>query len=372
MLKRLYRLLLMLYPREHRAEWGEHMMALFEDQLRDARREGRVPALLWRTLLDALRTIPREHLDTFPAEQPDPLPWWEVALAITPPITLIPYIMIDLSQTAVGLSYGVWAVFLLVLVGDGLRRRAFPQWGLAPLSLLLVFVLLRLSWHSIVFVLLLPLIGLLGLPIVLIRRRRTLSTAAVMVLAAALVASLIFSTLQMAAWQPLEWAMASNWLYSNVINFALLGLFPMMARLGELIGGRRGLPGAAFALGGVVLYTIFMDHSYGLWDSVWGDVIFVLPFLFAMVIAPVALNRARSWWGQALGFGIPAVLAYMVPEVLHRLVSDYARPFWPREVSLVLFPTLGVLLTVLMFTGSLGRERPADHGAVITGGVEGA
>lgn len=62
---RLFRALLTLFPREFRGDFGEQMLDDFRDQRHDAERQGRsARRRLWRrTLIDALRRAPREHLD---------------------------------------------------------------------------------------------------------------------------------------------------------------------------------------------------------------------------------------------------------------------------------------------------------------------
>jgi putative ABC transport system permease protein len=62
---RLYRALLRLFPREFRGDFGEQMLDDFRDQREDAELQGRRAARrLWRrTLIDALRRAPREHMD---------------------------------------------------------------------------------------------------------------------------------------------------------------------------------------------------------------------------------------------------------------------------------------------------------------------
>jgi hypothetical protein len=57
--------LLRLFPAEFRGDFGEEMSADFQDQRADASASGRRSlARLWaRTLVDAVRRVPSEHLD---------------------------------------------------------------------------------------------------------------------------------------------------------------------------------------------------------------------------------------------------------------------------------------------------------------------
>jgi hypothetical protein len=61
---RTYELLVQLYPRGFREEFGSEMTLLFEEQLDDARREGRsTVAMLWvRTFADLVISVPGQHL----------------------------------------------------------------------------------------------------------------------------------------------------------------------------------------------------------------------------------------------------------------------------------------------------------------------
>jgi hypothetical protein len=62
---RVYRLLLVLYPRQFRCEFGADMAQVFGDLCRDAYRWGSMPSLLrlWAaTLRDLAVSVPREHL----------------------------------------------------------------------------------------------------------------------------------------------------------------------------------------------------------------------------------------------------------------------------------------------------------------------
>jgi len=62
--RRLFRVLLRLFPAEFRGDFGEQMAADFEDQRSEAAAQPRAVRRLWlRTTLDLLSRAPREHLD---------------------------------------------------------------------------------------------------------------------------------------------------------------------------------------------------------------------------------------------------------------------------------------------------------------------
>jgi hypothetical protein len=64
--ERIYRRLLRLYPADFRARFGNEMISLFREQLRDARSSGerRQIASLWaRCLVDLVVTVPKQHFE---------------------------------------------------------------------------------------------------------------------------------------------------------------------------------------------------------------------------------------------------------------------------------------------------------------------
>jgi hypothetical protein len=65
----IYRRLLRLYPAAFRARYGDAMISLFREQLRDARSSGersQIASLWARCLVDLVVTIPKQHLEKQP------------------------------------------------------------------------------------------------------------------------------------------------------------------------------------------------------------------------------------------------------------------------------------------------------------------
>jgi hypothetical protein len=60
---RIYSILLLAYPKEFRREYGSQMVLLLLDCQRDARTTSTRARLWLRTLVDLVRTAPREHLE---------------------------------------------------------------------------------------------------------------------------------------------------------------------------------------------------------------------------------------------------------------------------------------------------------------------
>jgi len=140
---RAYRLLLWLYPGEHRRTYGPLMLQLFSDLCEDAyRHSGRWGlVLLWiRTLLDALATIAVEHWAAIREGSVMGtglrVSWLEIALAAllgvyTTGLTLLIGPTASHWPAVVGLS--LWAALVVI----GLTRRV-PIWSLPALGMLLL------------------------------------------------------------------------------------------------------------------------------------------------------------------------------------------------------------------------------------------
>lgn len=131
--ERLYRLLLRLYPREHRRQYGELMVIHFRDQLRAARAEGSVLKFWLRTLLDVARTAPLEQMEALQGRRAGA---WIQGLLVIGPVVL---------------------AMLLVPADDGVGRVVLL--GLAVAYLTLLFVSARRQW-SVAWAF--PLLGLAG------------------------------------------------------------------------------------------------------------------------------------------------------------------------------------------------------------------
>lgn len=144
--RRVYARLLHLFPHEHREEYGDSMLQVFTDQLREASQPngGGVFALWLRTLWDLGISAAKEQFSSphltaglLEAVPNQPLPWKGVALVLIPGIAFFIAQLVQLS----GQDWFYWMTYragyyliLPVLVVWAWRRK-FPLWGLVPLGL---------------------------------------------------------------------------------------------------------------------------------------------------------------------------------------------------------------------------------------------
>ena len=146
--RKIYAALLILYPQEHRAEFGEPMRQVFRDQCRTAyEQRGRFGILLlWlRTLPDLGYTALLEHVTspraTWGLMEPvpnAPLPWKGVFLILLPGLVFFVGQIAQLTgQNWYLLIYYRAAPLLIVpALIAWINTRRFPLWGLIPIGLL--------------------------------------------------------------------------------------------------------------------------------------------------------------------------------------------------------------------------------------------
>jgi hypothetical protein len=146
--RKIYAAFLALYPKEHRAEYGESMRQVFADQCRDAyQKKGTLGIiLLWlRILPDLGYTALLEHVTAPSASwglmepvQNAPLPWKGIFMILLPGLVYLVSQVAQLTGQPWYLTVYYRAAFLLiipVLVVWAITRR-FPIWGLIPVGLL--------------------------------------------------------------------------------------------------------------------------------------------------------------------------------------------------------------------------------------------
>lgn len=146
--RKVYTLLLNLYPQDHRAEYGLSMQQVFTDQCRGAYQQKGVlgMVLLWlRTLPDLGSTALLEQLTSprlgWGLMEPvpnSPLPWKGVFLVLLPGLVYLVSQIAQLTGQPWYMTVYYRAAFFLilpVLVVWAITRR-FPIWGLIPVGLL--------------------------------------------------------------------------------------------------------------------------------------------------------------------------------------------------------------------------------------------
>ncbi len=146
--ERIYRRLLLAYPRSFRARYEEEMVRLFLDQLRDAdgaERPGERAGLWARSVADIASSAPSEHLrkETPVAKRVDP---GSVALVVSPERTGL-----------MRLGYAIASLpFIVILFGAAFAAGFFEPVFANPPEILglpagIIVLFLAATWASIAF-----------------------------------------------------------------------------------------------------------------------------------------------------------------------------------------------------------------------------
>lgn len=157
----IYTILLLAYPREFRREYGSQMVLLLLDCQRDARTAPARTRIWLRTLLDLVRTAPREHLEKIKKENNFMRNLRTDLFAIGGCILIILAAMLLLSY---GRSHQVSSILFFGHVLDALAFTGI-------LGNLIVFLLIKLTsfrplqvaFWTFLLVTLVPLIALLAI-----------------------------------------------------------------------------------------------------------------------------------------------------------------------------------------------------------------
>ena len=370
----IYRLLLCLYPEEHRQEYGRLMLLHARDLEQSAREHGRVHLLVLylRLIGDALTGAAAEQWQALYARSPfQPTPWHAVLLAA------IPGLWLALTRRYTGIvnpvlsAFGPIYILLLLLVPPLIwrRTRQVPVWTLIPLGMLVTWLILVLSFLSA------------SLPDF---SRIPGFYPAIFILLNLLLTTSFFATALRGRRPPVAVLL--------IVGLMFLGVFVLVLYLGQVShgSGRRqvSLAWALFepslalllvALGLLVarqhnvLALLVVIGGYALWfgdtDYLWGSPVrdwpglplylFSLVFLF-FVLAPAGLLRAGTRLKKALAFFIPVLLFLTLRIVTPPLVLGYSLRTTPGE----LFSSASILLSLILgwiLYSHLGRTSIEDQ-----------
>lgn len=330
--ERIYRILLWLYPREHRRAYGRLMLQHARDLNRAARRRGRwhVTTLCLRLLADGVVNAGREHMEAIMTTNGPfkPVPWLSVLLAAMPGMlialsrsytdVLAPFLQI------VEVAYAL--LLILALPVTWWRTRRFPVWALLPAGLLVWFLIFTTSRL---------LSSPTGWPGNFTLRWMALNLFINIVLAAILfVSQLPGKRLPAAIWAILGLMVLGNLLLAILALFfgpdgqmapsrqlrdhlyPILQILSMPAEalmlvaVGLLAARRHGVLAMLVVIGGYGSIFLDTDNLFGYPSREWAGLPLYLTTITALyfVAAPVALLRARSRLGRALAVFVPLTM----------------------------------------------------------------
>lgn len=294
----LYRLLLKLYPREHRRQYGELMVLHFRDQLRAARAEGSVFGFWLRILLDVARTAPLEQVEALRTGRAGA--WVQVLLVIAPVVLAMLLLPADDGAGRVVLL-GL-AVAYVILLFVSARRHWSVAWAFPLLGLAGTFAVMwgaywfmdqwRWLGQSVLYPhLFLPVgLALLLRPILRQGKRRTVALLGLM--------------LVMSAFVVLVQGDASVVALSEAVQAPALVV--LAAGLGWPIARRYGLPGALFVVGSLQwAIETTINPSLQIRFGQWSLLMSLLIVGTTLIVIPLLVLRARNEKGRAAAMLAP-------------------------------------------------------------------
>ena len=370
---RLYRLLLHLYPAEHRETYGEAMLQHAQDLERDARDRGRLAAaaLALRLIGDGILNAGKEQWAALRASHFDPVPWPAVLMAAVPGLWMaLTRRHADLFGPALNVLGVVYiALFALIPPIMVWRRRRFPVWALLPLGML-AWALTFMAGTSLA-----ALAGPVRLP--------GLSMAATTILNGMLVAGIFYTMLRGERFPRSALIVVGLILLSGLLPLVQLSqhapgyfrpheilaaaLFEplqalMLVAVGLLAARRYNVLALLAVFGGTML--LFGDSDY-LWGSPYRDwpglplYMAGMVFLF-FVLAPAGLLRAKTDLGRATAVFVPAIIFLAARIVVPALVLGDAARIYPGEIVLSGNILLSLLLGWILYR-HIGRGPVAER-----------
>lgn len=296
--ERLYRLLLRLYPREHRRKYGELMVTHFRDQLRAARAEGTILRFWLRTLLDVARTAPLEQMEALQAGSAGA--WVQGLLVIAPVVLALLFVP---AGDAAGRTvlFGLAVAYLILLYVSARRKWpvtwAFPLLGLAGTFAVMwggYLFLGQWRWlgQNALYPHLFLLVGLALLLRPILRHGKPLTVA---LLGAMLVASALVVLAQ---------GSASAVALAEAVEAP--ALIVLAGALGLPIARRYGMPGALFVVGSLQwAIETTIDPSLQIRFGEWSLLMSILIVGTTLIGIPLLTLRARSDRGRMVAMLAP-------------------------------------------------------------------
>ena len=343
--ERLYRVLLHLYPADHRETYGQAMLQHAQDLERDVRDKGRLAAaaLYLKLVGDGIANAGREHWAALRASNFDPVPWPAVLMAAVPGLYMaLSRRHADLFGPALNVLGVVYiALFALVLPIMVWRRRCFPVWALLPLGMLawaLTFMAgtslsslagpVPLPGFSMAVTTILNGMLVAGIFYTLLRGDRIPKSAIVM-MALILLSGLL----------PLVHLSQRAPVYLRPHEILAAALFEplqalMLVAVGLTAARRYNILALPAVFGGYML--LFGDSDY-LWGSPYRDwpglplYMAGMVFLF-FVLAPAGLLRAKTDLGRATAVFAPAIVFLVGRVAVPAFVLGEAARIYPGEI----------------------------------------
>ncbi len=377
-----YRVLLGLYPDEHRRAYEQPMLQHARDLGRAARQRGRwhVVKLCLQLVKDGVVNAFIEHMEGGMMEKRvfKPTPWVSVLLAS------VPGLLIALSRRYTDHYYPLLQIFGVVYLGllvlavpviYGVKRK-FPVWALLPAGALawhLVFVtglalaeqvnILRINnlrWVRIETVTTLLQLLLVVVIFVVVLRKLRVPGSFRLILGAMVLGNILMAILYSSQINSGERLVSEITQYFTSSGMGMIeGL--MLVAIGLLAARQHGVLAILVMVGGYSYMFLDSDYLFGYprHEWAWFSIYLLSVTALFLVIVPVALLRSKTMMGRAMAVFVPVVTFHAVRITLPFLVIQPRVAFHPGEVVYSINILLSLILAWILYN-QIGKE---THGA---------
>ncbi|MGD8753241.1 MAG: hypothetical protein PVG14_17530 [Anaerolineales bacterium] len=371
--EKLYRMLLLLYPRKHRKAYARLMLQHARDLSRDAQERGRWQSVVisLRLLKDAFVNAGIEQLEAFMMANNNfkSAPWFIVLLAS------IPGLLVALSRRNIAhlnlllpiLGYSYLGLLVIGLPIIWWRRRRFPVWALLPAGALVWILTYRAGTGLAEFVNSLRVLDLKWM------RVWTAITIIDFVLAATIFLILLRGQrIPRSIWLILGIMIFGNALLAIFYSFfeygavqlkpgvfqyfTEVGIGPveglMLVAVGLLAARQHGVLAVLVVVGGYFYMVTDSDYLSGFRLREWtGLSAYIIGATIIILVAvPVALLRAKSRLGRALAVFVPLVAFHVVRLAVPSLVLQQPLDMLSGEMIYSINILLSLILAWLLYS----------------------
>lgn len=381
----IYRILLRLYPAEHRREYGRLMLQHAHDLSRYARRRGRLhlAVLYLKLVVDGLVNAIIEHGEAIMTAKGTfkPTPWLTILLVTVPGlwIALTRRNTDQMLQLLLILLVAYILFMAIALPVVWWRKGQFPVWGLLFAGALAWFLTFRagmaltdLKWIPGIFeyemgIIFLKIMMAIILFVILLRGRRVSNAVW------AIIGIMVLGNCMLAIIDGyISFGGASQ--MRHIQRFFMISLYGpaeglMLIAVGLLAARQHGILAMLVVVGGYISMFIDTDYLFGYPSREWPGLslyFFSVSFLF-LVLIPVALLRAKTRLGRALAVFIPAVI-FLVARLTIPALVFLRQPLAVRSGDVVL--SLNVLLSLILAWILYGQLYETS-GEIQAGGLKG-
>jgi hypothetical protein len=384
--ERIYRLILRLYPGEHRRAFKEAMLQHARDLNQDAQQGGRldVAKLSCSLVLDGFVNACREHWEGMMVANNGikPAPWMSVLLASLPGllIALSRRNFELLSPLLPILGYLYLGLFVIGLPIIWWRRRRFSVWALLPAGALVWFLTYRAgtglaelanslrildlkwmgNWTGITII---NFVLAVAFFVVLLRGQRVPGSVWL------ILGIMIFGNVLLAVFYSLVQYGAVQLSPGMFQYFTVSGIGPveglMLVAVGLLAARQHGVLALLVVIGGYSYMLLDSDYMSGSRLLEWPGLsaYLIAGAILFLVIVPITLLRAKTRLGRALAVFVPVVVFHVIRLSVPSLVHQQSLHMGPGDVIASLNILLSLILAWLLYSyiGDPARAAQPSH-----------